>query len=217
MRIEVRNDQPADGPTNMDLDRALLSGSANGSLKARVYSWAGPWLSLGRFQSPDRALLNQTIPFVVRPTGGKAVVHGHDATVALAAPLSLIACSPRDVKRAYRAICRPLVAALGMCGLDAALAEETVHVGSGMRTSDCFAFNSPNDIVDPITGRKVCGCALLLTESSVLVQASIPCGEPSIDPKAFLHESSDYVGPVWDRLNLAAALEEALRYNFAHV
>ena len=217
MRIEVRNDQPADGPNNMDLDRALLASSGNGGLEARVYSWAGPWISLGRFQSPDRDLLSQAIPFVMRPTGGKAVLHGHDATVALAAPLAGIGCSPRDVKRAYRCICRPLVSALRSCGLDATLAEETAYVGSGIKTSDCFAFNSPNDVVNPATGKKVCGCALLLTESSVLVQASIPCGEPSIDPKSILREASDYVGPRWDRSKLAAALDEALRYNFAHV
>jgi lipoate-protein ligase A len=214
MRIEVRNDEAADGPTNMALDRDLL---AEAGLIARVYSWSGPWISLGRFQNAERDLIRPQTPFVMRPTGGKAVLHGHDATIALAAPLALIGCSQRDVKSAYRAICGPLVSALRSCGLNAALAEETNHVGKGSRTADCFAFNSPNDIVDRASGKKVCGCALLLTESALLVQASIPCGQPLVDPREFLREAGDYVGSNWDRSNLAPALEAVLRYNFAHV
>jgi len=200
----------------MAADLALLELAQSGSIAARVYSWKGPWVSLGKFQHPEVDLIGE-IKHVVRPTGGKAVVHGHDATIGLAAPLAILDCTQRDVKKAYRAISAPIVSALRQCGLEAALAEETQYVGSGVRTADCFAFNSPNDIVDTRTGRKVCGCALMLTQTALLLQASVPCGNPLVDPRGILREASDYVGPDWEVSRLPRELEDALRYNFSHV
>ena len=214
--MTVRFDMAADGPTNMSLDVGLLEQAEHGAVAGRVYSWRGPWVSLGKFQHPEIDLI-LPIPHVMRPTGGKAVLHGHDATIGLAAPLALLGCSARDVKKAYRCIGKPIVEALRACGINAVLAEETRFVGAGFKTADCFAFNSPNDIVDEATGKKVCGCALLLTQSSVLLQASIPNGKPLVDPRSVLREASDYVGPEWDSSGLADSLEHALRYNLTHV
>lgn len=214
--MTVRLDPAADGPTNMRLDLELLQLAEGGELSGRVYSWRGPWVSLGKFQRPEVDLIGP-IQYVIRPTGGKAVLHGHDSTIGLAAPLEILGCTARDVKKAYRCISKPIVEALRRCGLESALAEETRFVGSGLKTADCFAFNSPNDIVDERTGKKVCGCALMLTQTAVLLQASIPNGKPVVDPTSVLREASDYIGPEWDASGLAGALEEALRYNNLHV
>lgn len=214
----VTLDPPRDGFTNMARDEALLLQAEHGAVVARVYSWDGPWVSLGKFQNPERDLLpGTTVPHVRRPTGGKAVLHGHDATIALAMPLASIDCTFRDVKRAYRAVIEPITKALNLCGLAAVLAEETSHVNRGRRTADCFAFNSANDVVDPVTGQKLCGCALKLTDLAVLVQASIPNGHPLVDPKTVLREASLNTGPEWDASHLRDALEQSLRYNFDHV
>ena len=214
--MTIRCDGAANGQINMAADRALLADAETGSLSARVYSWDGPWISLGRFQSAATDVSGD-IPYVIRPTGGKAVLHGHDATIGLAVSLPVLGCEVRELKKAYRLICRPIILALNACGLDAALAEETEHRSRGPRTADCFSYNSPNDIVDPQTGKKVCGCALMLTERALLLQASIPCGEPLVDPCSVLREASDYVGPIWETARLASELEQALRYNFPHV
>ncbi len=212
----MRQDPPADGPTNMEQDLGLLEHVEQGWIAGRVYSWQGPWVSLGRFQKSEEVLAS-SIPYVVRPTGGKAVLHGHDVTVGLAMPLAAIGCSTRDVKKAYRSICRPLIDALNRCGMTAALAEETRHMHRGDRTPDCFAFNSANDIVDIHTGKKVCGCAMQITQSAVLIQASIPVGKPLIEPSLAIRGAGDYVGESWDLSGLAERLDEALRYNFANV
>lgn len=202
----------------MARDEALLLRAEIGAVVARVYSWDGPWVSLGKYQNPERDLLPGTVvPHVFRPTGGKAVLHGHDSTIGLAVPLASIDCTSRDVKRAYRAVIDPITKALNLCGLAAALAEETIHVNRGQRTADCFAFNSANDVVDPATGRKLCGCALKLTDRAVLVQASIPNGQPLVDPTTVLRDAGPNIGPVWDAGYLRDALEESLRYNFDHV
>ena len=192
--LEMRFEEPSpvvstepllDGPTNMARDAALLHrAETDGGSYARVYSWDGPWVSLGRFQKPERALKHpETTRWVMRPTGGKAVLHGHDVTVGVAASLKALGIDDnKGTSVVYRAIVGPLVAALTAAGLPAVLAEGTGHVKSAGHTADCFAHVSPNDVVDPATGQKVCGCALRVTELAVLLQASVPVAGPLVDP-----------------------------------
>lgn len=207
-----------DGPENMRRDADLLSAAEQGVVGWRVYGWDGPWVSLGRYQRPETALRNsETIRWVIRPTGGKAVLHGHDVTVGLAVPLSHfggeVRHGPRSLRAVYQGTIAPIVAALRSCGMPAILAGDlpisrgergaegesegvaklepnaltpTLSRGErGLQTeglADCFAVTSPNDVVHEISRAKVCGCALRVTRSAVLVQASIPAGEPLIDP-----------------------------------
>lgn len=171
-----------DGHTNMALDRENLERAEERGIYARVYTWDGPWVSLGRFQIPERTL-RTPINHVIRPTGGKAVLHGHDVTVSIAANLDALGVEgSRKVATVYRAVVGPLVEALNVSGMPSVLAERTGHVRNAGHTADCFAHVSPNDVVDPQTGEKVCGCALRLTERAVLLQASIPLGAPLVDP-----------------------------------
>jgi lipoate-protein ligase A len=178
----VNLDRSADGHTNMARDVEILARAEHGGVHARVYTWDGPWVSLGRFQRPERAL-KSPIDHVVRPTGGKAVLHGHDFTVSIAANLGTLGIEgSRKVATVYRAVVGPLVRALNASGMEAVLAERTDYVRNAGHTADCFAHVSPNDVVDPATGEKVCGCALRVTESAVLLQASIPVSKPLVDP-----------------------------------
>ena len=207
----VREDPPADGLANMALDSALLGAAQNGSALGRVYRWKGPWVSLGRFQNAEKDLLDPDgISWVIRPTGGKAVLHGHDVTVALAFPLGCLDADPRSIRSVYRAIVRPLVEALTVSGRPAALAEETRYAERGQRTADCFAFTSPNDIVDPATGHKVCGCALRVTDRAVLLQASIPTGPPLVDPTSVIRNATRMPDSSWDSTGLADALAKRI-------
>ena len=179
----VRLDAPADGPANMAADVALLESAEGGALGARVYAWTGAWVTLGRHQRAETALApGCTVPWVVRPTGGKAVLHGHDVTVGLAVPLALLGLpdGSRRLGDVYRAVVAPLVGALADCGVPATLAEDTPFVRSVGKVADCFAHVAPNDVVGP-DGGKVCGCALKLTAQAVLLQASVPAGPPLVD------------------------------------
>lgn len=187
-RLTVSIERDVAGDLNMARDAAMLQRSESGGTEVRVYTWNGPWVSLGRFQHPDRALVSpEKTQWVMRPTGGKAVLHGHDVTISVSANLAELGIGDdqsRRVSTVYRAIVGPLVDALGQSGLPAVLAENTVHVRNAGHTSDCFAHVSPNDVVDPATGEKVCGCALRVTERAVLLQASIPIGIPLVDPSS---------------------------------
>ncbi|MBL8067320.1 MAG: hypothetical protein JNM28_02630 [Armatimonadetes bacterium] len=176
----VWDDGICDGIQNMARDAGLLD---SGSPIARVYGWDGPWVSLGRSQNSSASLKpGCPAPWVMRPTGGKAVLHGHDLTVGMAVPLEILGLGERDVKSVYRAVIPLLTRSLNAVGIPASLAEETPFVRGAGKVADCFAHVSPNDVVDPSTGQKVCGCALRLTNRMVLVQASIPVGKPLVDP-----------------------------------
>jgi lipoate-protein ligase A len=150
---------------------------------------------------------------VPRPTGGKAVLHGHDATIGLAVPfaeLGLGRDESRSVAVVYRQIVGLLVRALQDCGADVALGEDTRFVRSEGHTADCFAHVSPNDIVDPKTGQKTCGCALRVGQASVLVQASVPTGRPLVNPGDVFVNPSAASWTKIDPVALAEALDACL-------
>jgi lipoate-protein ligase A len=70
-------------------DVALLEAFQRGEIPPtlRVYQWASPALTYGVNQQLPPRLVDACaalgIPMLRRPTGGKAVLHGHDLTVGL--------------------------------------------------------------------------------------------------------------------------------------
>lgn len=223
----------------MALDVALLEAAELGAVGWRVYGWNGPWVSLGRFQRPVDALVDpEGVRWVARPTGGKAVLHGHDVTVGLAVPIAALGpngspdsgtetslriawgrsskadvCDLRgrpSVKRAYTALATPLIEAMRACGFPAELAANTRFAGRGNRVADCFAHVSPNDIVHEESGVKVCGCALRLTDRAVLLQASIPAGRPLVAPASVVRGAVDSPFYEWDAASFERAFARAM-------
>jgi len=207
----VKDDGVHDGPTNMARDAGLLDLVEPGCPAFRVYGWDGAWVSLGYSQKPERALLSDApVRWVMRPTGGKAVLHGHDVTVGLAVSLVDLglANGTRDVETAFLGAGAFLRDALRTCGLECDFAAR--EPGRNAATSDCFAYSAPNDLVDSL-GRKVCGCAQKLTAEAVLTQASIPADEPLVDPRLVY----PHPGPIhWvtiTRERMAGALADLLQ------
>lgn len=161
----------------MSRDLSLFELAREGTLAARVYRWGSPWVTLGRSQSSDQVLISSDIPWITRPTGGGAVLHGHDLTLAIAYPFS------RSVRDSYRIATRPILSALNAIGIPAILAEDR-GIGEAVRGSgDCFLGRAANDIVDPNSGTKICGCALKRTSEAVLLQATIPMSSPLVEPE----------------------------------
>lgn len=185
--VEIPIVLACDGHDAMRRDIRMLE---EGRLAAWLYTWKGPWVSLGLSQSESRDLRpGHRVPVTRRPTGGRAVLHGHDLTLGLVCPLSNLARIGEDsyglsrsIRAVYRRIIEPIRLALVDSGLPADLGENTRFAKSSGRSADCFATASPNDLVCSDTGQKICGVALKLTERAVLVQASIPVGPPLVDP-----------------------------------
>jgi len=217
-RVHVRHDPPSDGAVNMRQDEQLLELAEHGEAWCRIYSWSGPWITLGKYQTAERDIVpGSKVPWVNRPTGGKAVLHGHDITVGLAMPLRMLVSDSmpvqkleRSIKAVYRAMSAPIIVALRSCGLPAALGEDTRFAGTGPRVADCFAHISANDIVDERNGQKVCGSALKVTQTAALVQASIPAGVPLVDPAAVIIGGKAIEVADWDSSRFAEELEKAL-------
>ena len=90
------------------------------------------------------------------------------------------------------------------------LAADSPYRGPENRSGDCFAFASPNDVVEATTGAKLCGCALRLTYSAVLVQASIPVLMPDIDPASVIVGAKPMRVNPWDSTPFPEALEVAI-------
>jgi lipoate-protein ligase A len=167
--IEGKND----GVTNMARDLA------------RIYFWDAVWVTLGRNQKPEEALLDLSVPHVERPSGGAAVLHGHDLTIGIAMPLADLGSKGREVKRAYRGLIAPIIQALNEVGIPAVLASELQN-RERIVSPYCFAMKADHDVIDRNTGEKICGCAMRVTKYAALIQASIPISCPLVDPNQIL-------------------------------
>ncbi|MDQ8190636.1 lipoyl protein ligase domain-containing protein [Roseibacillus persicicus] len=167
--MQLIQDLPADGPTNMQRDLDLLETLGDEPL-LRFYQWSGNWASYGYFQSEADAIAhfpNADLHFVKRPTGGGIVDHREDLTYTLLIPKG----HPLDVVKrpeCYRMIHQCLQAALMTQGVDSRLLDQ--EEGSGPA---CFVHPVPGDLVDCRNGLKVAGAAQRRTRQGLLHQGSI--------------------------------------------
>jgi len=185
------------GESNMAIDRQLLEAAEREQCAwVRLYRWAEPTLSLGRFQATlDRSIHapSAQLPSVLRASGGGAIVHHHEWTYSLAVPVGRNRVGAAT--HLYDIVHDALVVGLRSLGWDAskwtsqcaaqvaesASAEGSAGCGSGQRPTDqgsggqqhflCFSRRSCGDIV--CDGSKVVGSAQRRLGSSVLQHGSI--------------------------------------------
>lgn len=165
----------------MARDVALLDAASDGLSGARIYFWDSVWVTLGHSQVASDVLLDLSVPNIVRPTGGAAVLHGHDLTIGIARPLTELGCEGREVKKAFVGLVSPILAALNEVGIPAILGRDLASRDS-VNSPYCFGMKSDYDVLRADTGEKICGCAMKVTREAALVQASIPITEPLVEP-----------------------------------
>jgi lipoate-protein ligase A len=109
---------------NMAVDEAILEAIIAGEQPptVRFYRWAKPSVSLGRLQRAEKVLnmslcRERGIPVVQRLTGGKAVLHGHDLTLCVVAPLRSFA-PARRVLEVHLRLVTALARGFRMLGVD---------------------------------------------------------------------------------------------------
>lgn len=184
----------------MPRDLALLEAFEQGEIPPtlRVYQWASPALTYGvNQQLPPRlveACQQLGIPTFRRPTGGKAVLHGHDLTAALVFSPHPPVPSPTPWERGlggegvriyprqvYLQLAPALVETFHALGVPAAQGDAAAPDPRSLDDGgDCFATPAIADIVHAETGTKLMGCALLVRGACVLMQASIPLRPPDV-------------------------------------
>jgi len=172
-------DEAGEAAWNMAVDEAILDAVIAGEQPPtiRFYRWAKPSISLGRFQRREKVLnlalcRDRGIPVVQRLTGGKTVLHGHDLTLCVVAPLRCFAPAHRVIEVHYRLV-HALARGFRLLGVDTrpvsridARALRGSHVG-------CFEHALPGDLTTT-EGVKLVGGAQYRRAEVVMEQMSIP-------------------------------------------
>ncbi|MGH7369464.1 MAG: lipoate--protein ligase family protein, partial [Candidatus Methylomirabilaceae bacterium] len=213
-----------DGPMNMGLDEALAR-LCRDEVVLRFYEWNPPALSIGYFQRAAEIDLatcrKSSISVVRRPTGGRAVLHGHDLTYSLILPLRP-PWSDYSIAESYRRINTSLQQGLQRLGVPASM--ETPSAPGGPANSPfCFSAIVQDELL--VNGKKLVGSAqrrfpaALLQQGSILVDVEAPAVltlfragdrsrlEESLRPITSLQEA---LGRRPDRAEVEAAIVDAL-------
>jgi lipoate-protein ligase A len=173
-----------DGRLAMALDEVLLEevGEGRSAQTVRLYGFAPPTLSVGRFQPVlgglDAELMRKDgVAFVRRPTGGHAVLHDDELTYSFILSKQELgkAFGPYRKRGVYAYIAESLLAGLEALGIHALV--NSGRIGDH-RNPDCFASTGEYEITDE-SGRKLVGSAQMTTRGAVLQQGSIPISNPS--------------------------------------
>jgi len=167
------------GAMNMALDEALLQSVAEGrSLPVlRLYRWRPAAVTLGYAQRADKdvslsACRAAGLDVIRRATGGRAVLHDHEVTYAVIAPVrqGLFEGSVLDC---YRVIAEALQLTLRTLGLDARLEPGRRFSGPvGSERAVCFTAPSQYELV--IDDCKVAGSAQKRQGKGFLQHGSLP-------------------------------------------
>ena len=172
---------PAPGAVNMAMDEKLLAEAVKGCAVPilRFYTWDPPAVSLGRFQEVARsvnlaACRKHGIDIVRRITGGRAVLHRHELTYSVIAPVDNHL-FPNDVLGTYKVLASGLLAGFVRLGVPAEMVSPSGE-RAGMVNRDrsepaCFSSPSWYEIL--VHGRKIVGSAQRRLAGAFLQHGSI--------------------------------------------
>jgi len=183
---------PQPGATNMALDMAMTQMVAEKKAPPtlRLYGWFPPAISLGYHQSENDVDVNRcrldNIDVVLRPTGGRAILHANELTYAVSIPPS----SPffhQDIQSVYEIISRCLVTSLKQLGIDVdfeRVKKTPKDFSRGELSTLCYASSVQNEIC--LGRRKLVGSAQRRIQGSVLQHGSILIGDEHLSITNYL-------------------------------
>ncbi len=171
-------DLPADGPTNMARDEAILQfvGRGKAPPTLRFYRWSPPTISLGYFQSHNEyAALPPPageLAVVRRLTGGGAILHDLELTYSLVLPLDHTWIARANPAVLYDRVHSAVAAVLTGYGVPVTRPNPDTPTGcSHGGPFFCFQCHSRFDLL--AGGRKLMGSAQRRTASAVLQHGSL--------------------------------------------
>lgn len=163
--LRVLVDPPLSGYENMARDEALFLVGEVPTL--RFFSWSVPTLSLGRYQRTQDLnmsfLEREGIPFVRRPTGGRAILHGNEVTLGFFLP------TPYPHRVLYRIVQEILRKALIRSGIPV---DTFIPEAPLLQSPACFSLVLPHELA--VSGKKVVGIAQARSSRGNLFEGSIP-------------------------------------------
>jgi lipoyl(octanoyl) transferase len=170
------------GAANMasDVEMVTKVAAGEGVPQLRVYGWHPPAISLGYHQSQDAIDLDKCrengIDVVVRPTGGRAILHSEELTYAVVLPVTS-RYYHQDTMTVYRTISQCLVTALQQLEIGAVFDQASKTPGNYTRQSTsamCYASSIQFEICHQ--GRKLVGSAQRRFPGALLQHGSILIG-----------------------------------------
>jgi len=180
MKWFIINSGANTGRYNMDYDLQLAKNFKDDEIVLRLYRWNPYCISLGANQSPDSINSELTsqdnIDLVIRPTGGRAVLHAEELTYSVIYPLDSLS-SARDI------YCQLNLALLkGLKIYDSRLSSfqlenhqpNFAEIYKQENNAVCFAVSAKSEI--KYSGKKIVGSAQRKFEKVVLQHGSILCG-----------------------------------------
>jgi len=200
----------------MAIDAAIAQAFGAGLVPStlRLYSWARPSFSIGRFQKldPDLAaqLHNHDIPIVRRITGGRGVLHDHELTYSMVA-------DTRDerfsggLRGTFGTIARGLLAGLKTLGVAAEAPRLHAPDSTGRHGPFCFDRISGDEIT--VGGKKLIGSAQRRWAGHFIQHGSLilfhnPRAEPPDAP--YPAALFDWLPPATTLVAIQAALVNAM-------
>lgn len=180
-------DGDRDAVFNMAADDAIFRLCAAGRVPPtlRFYGWSGPAISLGRLQRSLAGKVDMDYcresgtTLVRRPTGGRAVIHGHDLTFSITLLESEIPSEHRSIVKSHQWLMSGIAAGLRSLGSSAELGPDANRPTPASISADCFAHVAECDI--RVGREKVVGAAQARSRGALLEQGSIPLTAPLVD------------------------------------
>lgn len=163
---------PRPGAENMARDTALMQRARDtGETVFCVYTWAAPTLSFGRNQLARgrydmEAITRRRVDVVRRPTGGRALLHHHEVTYSVTAPVA----GNGSLHKSYARINAILLGGLARLGVSAAAARPFERTPPPTELP-CFASPSAGELV--ASGSKLIGSAQVRENGALLQHGSI--------------------------------------------
>ena len=155
----------------MACDVALMARARRtGDAVFRVYAWDRPTLSFGRHESARHqydaaAIAAAGVDVVRRPTGGRALLHDHEVTYSIAAPIV----PGESLMASVRQFNQMLLRALQRLGVPA---EEAIEPRAlRPEGAACFAVPAAGELT--LNGRKLVGSAQVRQDGALLQHGSI--------------------------------------------
>ena len=185
------------GAMNMALDMAMTQAAVAGNAlpTLRVYGWRPPAISLGYHQSENDVDVarcrKDEIDVVLRPTGGRAILHQNELTYSVSIPPESIHFAP-DIQSVYALISRALVAALRLLDVNVEFdrARKTPKdFSKGELSTLCYASSVKYEI--NIGRKKLVGSAQRRINGGVLQHGSILIGDEHLRIARYLAAKDD--------------------------
>lgn len=168
---------PGSASYNMALDEAIATSVRNLEVPPtlRFYNWDRPSLSLGSFQKASDIDLDycrqNSIPYIRRPTGGRAILHGDELTYSFAVRTDKEPFS-EGLMESYRRISIAFNLAFQKIGIQVVSKMQKERGGVLAGNPLCFGSSSYGEIL--LNKQKIVGAAQKRWKDGLLQQGSIP-------------------------------------------